>query len=349
MSTTERLSNQTISQLCSSLAVLLHAGVGVADGLALLAQEEPDPQQKELLNLLSFRTDEGVSLAQAMAESGRFPDYVTGLLAVGEQSGRTEEALSALARHYEDRSRLDQQLHTALLSPVILLVIMTAVVAVLLVHVLPVFEEVYASFGGTMTGLAALMVSFGQLLGRAMPLLLPLLAAAAVAMTVLYFRPSLRSALAAAWRSRFGDRGFLHQLNTARLAQALSMGLSSGLTFEESLSLSSGIMSSIPAAQTRCRSCLEQLEEGGSLARAMEDSDLLPLRECRLLTLGLQSGSGDHMMADIAQRLTEESELAMVRHLSRIEPALVGVACLLVGMILLAVMMPLLQIMTTIG
>ena len=86
-----------------------------------------------------------------------------------------------------------------------------------------------------------------------------------------------------------------------------------------------------------------------NLARAMEDSDLLPLRECRLLTLGLQSGSGDHMMADIAQRLTEESELAMVRHLSRIEPALVGVACLLVGMILLAVMMPLLQIMATIG
>ena len=349
MSTTHRLSNQAISQLCSSLAVLLHAGVGVADGLALLAQEEPDHHQKQLLNLLSLRMDEGCTLAQAMEEQGCFPDYVTGLLAVGEQSGRTEEALSALARHYQDRSRLDQQLHTALLSPAILLVIMTAVVAVLLIHVLPVFEEVYSSFGGTMTGVAALLVSFGQLLGRSMPLVLPLLALAAITMTVLYFCPSLRSHLAAGWRSRFGDRGFLHQLNSARLAQALSMGMSSGLTFEQSLTLSSGIMSSIPAARTRCQSCLEQLEEGDTLAQAMERSDLLPLRECRLLTLGLQSGSGDHMMEDIAQRLTEESEQAMVRHLSRIEPTLVGAACLLVGMILLAVMMPLLQIMTTIG
>lgn len=345
----QRLSHQAISQLCGSLSVLLNAGVCVADALALLAQEEPDARQKALLNALATQTDEGSLLSDAVRASGRFPDYVSGLLAVGEQSGRTEEALSALARHYEDRSRLDQQLHTALLSPTILLVIMVAVVTVLLVHVLPVFEEVYASFGGQMTGLAAGLVSLGQLLGRAMPLFLPLLAVAAVTITLLYFRPSLRGRLADGWRSRFGDRGFLHQLNTARLAQALSMGMSSGLTFEESLSLSSGIMSSIPAARTRCQTCLEQLDEGDTLAQAMERSDLLPLRECRLLTLGLQSGSGDHMMEDIAQRLTEESEQAMARHLSRIEPTLVAVACLLVGMILLAVMMPLLQIMTTIG
>ena len=345
----ERLSNQTISELCSGLSVLLHAGVCAADALALLAQEEPDARRKALLNALSARIDEGSLLSGAVRDSGRFPDYVSGLLAVGEQSGRTEEALAALARHYEDRSRLDQQLHTALLSPTILLVIMAAVVTVLLVHVLPVFEAVYASFGGHMTGLAAVLVSFGQLLGRAMPLLLPLLSTAAVVMTALYLCPALRTRVATAWRSRFGDRGFLHQLNTARLAQALSMGLSSGLSFEESLSLSSGLMASIPAAQTRCRTCLEQLEEGDSLAQAMESSDLLPLRECRLLTLGVQSGSGDQIMEHIAQRLTEESEQAMVRHLSRIEPTLVAVACLLVGMILLAVMMPLLQIMTTIG
>ena len=94
------LSIDTISGLCRGLSLLLHAGVGVGDGLALLAQEEESPALRAVLDEMARQMDDGSPLAAALRSSGRFPNYVCGLVEVGERSGRTEEALAALARHY---------------------------------------------------------------------------------------------------------------------------------------------------------------------------------------------------------------------------------------------------------
>ena len=81
----------------------------------------------------------------------------------------------------------------------------------------------------------------------------------------------------------------------------------------------------------------------------MAETELLPRAECRLLELGLRSGSGDTTMETITRRLTEESEAALEDKVAQVEPALVVVTSVLVGLILLSVMLPLLHIMTAIG
>ena len=80
------LTNLEISDLCRELALLLHAGVGVADGLYLLTEEETDQKHKQLLKQLAQRVDEGAFLHQAFEEAACFPVYVTGLLRVGAQA-----------------------------------------------------------------------------------------------------------------------------------------------------------------------------------------------------------------------------------------------------------------------
>ena len=85
------LSHEEIASLCLELSLLLHAGVGLGDGLALLA-EESDRRGRELLEAMARQVDEGSSLSAAMKETGRFPAYVCGLIEVGETAGRTEEA-----------------------------------------------------------------------------------------------------------------------------------------------------------------------------------------------------------------------------------------------------------------
>ena len=100
------LSNQTLMDLCGGLALLLHAGVGTADGLDLLGQQQEEPALAKLLTDLARRVDDGASLAQALEDSGRFPHYLCALIEVGEAAGRTEEALAALERHYESRMSL---------------------------------------------------------------------------------------------------------------------------------------------------------------------------------------------------------------------------------------------------
>ena len=81
----------------------------------------------------------------------------------------------------------------------------------------------------------------------------------------------------------------------------------------------------------------------------MGDTGLLPAAACRLLTLGMRGGSGDEVMEEIARRLSDEAQLALESKVGKVEPALVLVTSVLVGAILLAVMLPLMNIMTTIG
>lgn len=330
-----------LSSLCLELSMLLHAGVGMGDAMYLLAEEgEPLPAA------LAEQIDGGASLASALRESGRFPVYACGLIEVGERTGRTEEALAALSRYYEDRVRLARRVRGALLYPAIMLALMLAVIGVLLVKVLPIFDDVYASLGGRLTGVAGGLLALGRWLEGAMPVLWALLVLAALFAAAFALSASFRERALSLWQSRRGDKGVARLLNNARLAQAMSMGMASGLPLEEAVALSAGLLEA-PGARARCLACRKRLEQGEPLSAALRP--LLPAGQCRLLELGQRSGAGDASMEKIARDLTDEGEAALDALVGRVEPALVLVCSVLVGLILLSVMLPLMHIMSAIG
>ena len=345
----QRLSRVETASLCRELALLLHAGVGPGDAVSLLAEETPEGRLREILSAISAQVDEGVPLAAAMEATGAFPAYVTGLLEMGQRSGRTEEALESLAGYYEARERTDQQLRSALTYPAILLLLMLAVIVVLLAKVLPVSEDVYASLGGRLTGVAGGLLGLGRALDRAMPVLCVLLGLAAAFVAVFSLSGMVREKVLTAWRKRRGDKGVSRKRNDARFAQALAMGLRSGLPLEESVDLAGSMVRDVPQAQARCRACREKLAAGADLTAALGETGMLPSSAVRLLALGLRGGSGDTVMEEIARRLSEEADLALERKVAKVEPALVLGTSLLVGAILLSVMLPLMDIMTAIG
>ena len=341
-----KLSNDEIASLCLELSLLLHAGVSTGDALSLLAQEE---EHRGMLSAMAEQVDGGKTLSTALRESGVFPVYVCGLVEVGERTGRTEEALAALSRYYEERVRIGRRVRSALLYPAVMLALMLVVIGVLLVKVLPIFDDVYASLGGRLTGVAAGLLNLGRWIEGAMPVLYLILAGLVLAVLVFGLVGPLRRGVVSLWQKTRGDRGVSRKLNNARLAQALAMGMASGLPTEESLSLAAGLMSDAPAAKARCEDCLSRLERGSSLAEALKGSQVMPAAQCRLLELAQRSGAGDSAMEKIAADLSEESEYALEEAVSRVEPALVLVCSVLVGLILLSVMLPLMHIMAAIG
>lgn len=342
------ISHEGISSLCMELSLLLHAGVSVGDGFALLL-EDSDAEYKDLLSNMAREVDEGAPLSAAMKNSGCFPVYVSGLVEVGEQSGKLEEALLALSRYYEYRTRLDRRIRSALLYPAVMLLLMLLVIAVLLIKVLPMFEDVYRSLGGRLTGVAGGLLTLGRFLGRAMPVLWVLLAAVVVFLGLFAAVPGVRTKILTWWRGIWGDKGISRQMNTARLAQALSMGMASGMSLEESVTLAAGLVEDIAGASERCRDCRSRLEQGETQGNALKNSGLLPAASCHLLELGLKSGAGERSMEKIAGDMSESSEAALEEAVSRVEPALVLVCSALVGIILLSVMLPLMHIISAIG
>ena len=339
--------NRELSGLTMELSLLLRAGVGVGDALSMLGGEDG---YKDLLAGMAQRADEGAPLSECLRTGGRIPAYVCGLIEVGEETGRTEEALSALSQYYEQRARLDRQVRSALLYPAVMLVLMLLVIGVLLVRVLPIFDDVYASLGGRLTGVAGGLLAIGRWLDSAMPVLWVLLALVVVCFGAFAGVESFRGKVLALWRGARGDRGISRRMNNARLAQAMSMGLASGLPMEKALELSATLMADVPPAQARCMDCRARLDQGDvSLSAALGESGLLPAGACRLLEIGQRSGSADAAMEKIARDLSEDSDAALEDLVGRVEPALVLVCSVLVGLILLSVMLPLMHIMSAIG
>ena len=338
------ISNDDIASLCLELSLLLHAGVSTGDALSLLAEEG---DRRGMLKAMAEQVDSGETLSAALRESGAFPTYVCGLVEVGERTGRTEEALSALSRYYEDRVRLARRVRSALLYPAVMLALMLVVIGVLLVKVLPIFDDVYASLGGRLTGVAAGLLTLGRWLEGAMPVLFAVLAAVAALVLLFTAVGPLRRGILSLWHRTRGDKGVSRKLNNARLAQALAMGMASGLPVDEAVELSANLMEG--GAKKRCESCRKRLGGGESLGDALKKSGLLPARQSRLLELGQRSGAGDASMEKIARDLSEEGEAALDALVGRVEPALVLVCSVLVGLILLSVMLPLMHIMSAIG
>ena len=344
----KKITHEGISSLCLELSLLLNSGVGSGDALALIA-EESDPGYKEMLDGMAQMVDVGMPLSAAFKKAERFPAYVSGLVEVGEQSGHVVEALAALSRYYEYRGGLDRKLRSSLLYPAVMLLLMLVVIGVLLVKVLPIFDDVYQSMGSRLTGIAGGLLRAGQWLGNIMPVLWGILAVLTVFLAAFAAVEPFRASLITWWRKRHGDKGLSGKMNTARIAQALSMGLSSGLSLEESVSLAAGMMEDVAGAVKRCMDCHERLEKGELQGAAFKESKLLPAHFCRLLDLGLRSGAGDASMEKIARDLSEETDAALEEMVGRVEPALVLVCSVLVGLILLSVMLPLMRITAMIG
>ena len=343
----KRLTHQETADLCRGLALLLHAGIGLGDGLHLLAEDEQE-SRRELLEEMGRLADRGGQLSDAMEESGRFGPYVCGMVRVGERTGRLEEALQTLSDYYEERAQMDHHLRSALVYPAILMLLVLVVVAVLLIRVLPIFEDVYASLGGQLTGLAGGLLRLGQGMKTILPLLLVLLFAAADLVLLFAGSERFRSWALAFWQRKNGHRGVAAALAQAHTAQALALGLGSGLPLEEAVALSAQLQEH-PETAARCEACAKRLLEGAELSEALGEAELLPASSCRMLMLGMRGGSGDRTMAEIAYRLTEDARRALEKKVAQVEPTIVLTASLLVGAVLLSVMLPLMHIMSAIG
>ena len=340
------LSDEMTGSLCVSLSHLLHAGISTGDALALLHEGEQDPVCKKLLHRMAAAGDSGMPLAAIFRETGCFSSYVCTLLTIGEQVGKAEETLTAISRYYTIRQQTRQQLRATLLYPAMLLGVLLAVMVILLIWVLPVFNDVYAQLGSRLTGLAGGLLTVGSILRKLLPVIGIVLALTAVVFAL----PSARIRIFRLWYDSRGDRGVSRAFNSARFVQALSMAANSGMTDAQAVSLASSLaLNHTPEFHARCGSCLTALDTGASLAQALQQTGFLSPAQRRLLEAGIRGGRREEVLEILSQNLAEDSQQKLCRIIEKIEPALVAVSCMLIGLVLLSVMLPLMDIMNAIG
>ena len=336
-----RVPAQYLPIFCRELHQLVRTGIPLAEGLTMLREDETDPDTRSWLEALCRSTEEGLPLASALRETGAFPAYMTDMVALAEETGRLEDVLLSLQRHYDRQLRMAADIKGAVAVPVTLFAVMVAVVILLVTQVLPVFDRVFAQLGVRMGAVATGMMNAGAVLAKAGTGIAVVLVAAAAAALVVALVPALREKFAAGFRRSFGGRGILGQMAAARFASSMSMAVASGLSMEESVALSAKLCGGAKEIDEKTERCRKEIEEGGSPADALAGSGLLKLAE--------QTGSLPDTLEDLAQRQEEESLRRIDRTVGAIEPAIVVITSALAGVILLSVMLPLMGLLSTIG
>ena len=343
------LSDSYVSMLCTELMMLHNAGVAPYDSLLLMIDDEREKDGQAVLRGMLPALEDGNPLSAAFRESGYFPRYMVSMMEAGEQTGRVAEALQALSNHYARQERIAQSLRNAVLYPVMLLTLMLAVVALLIIQVLPMFNEVYLRLGTQLPPFAEQLMAFGRWVSGASVAIALTVGAILLLAFIMWLIPQARASIGGWFRDTWGDKGILGDIASSRFASALAMGVASGLDTEKALELASSVSGGSKAVDGKHKRCIELIHEGKSLADSMFETEVFSARNSRMLSLGARSGMADAALSEIAERSGRAVQDDIDRLIGKVEPTLVIISSVLTGVILLSVMLPLMGIMTALG
>jgi type IV pilus assembly protein PilC len=342
------LNSEYVSSFCLEVSLFLHAGIGLEEGLYLLIEDERDKKCKLLLKNMANELSQGKPMSEVVYHTGAFPKYVYDMILTGEETGRLEQTFHALSDYYERQTQMRNQIQSAILYPVILAILLLIILVTLLVKVLPIFEQVYRQLGGGMTGTAQLLLHIGSGIGRAMPILCGGVCGILLSAVVLSHNSGVRAGVLKFYRRIFGKHTMSARIGKARVVSAMALGLQSGLNTEKAFRMAMVFQDVIPEMEKRYEQCLKMLESGETLAISFKENRILEEKYCRFLDLGVKSGMADIAMTEVSRRMNEKIQTELERKVGRIEPALVILSSLMVGLVLIVVMLPLIDIMSSI-
>lgn len=329
--------------------MLHNAGIGPYDSLMLMIDDEHEKDGQTVLREILPSLEAGEPLSAAFNKSGYFPHYMVSMMEAGEQTGRVSETAQALSKHYARQESMRQSLRNAILYPVMLLILMLAVVALLVIQVLPMFNEVYMRLGSRLPPAVERLMAFGQRVSAASVVIAVVVGGILLIAFLLWLIPRARTSITSWLRDRWGDKWLFGDIASSRFASVLAMGVASGLDTEKAMELASDVSGGSKAVDDKHKQCIDMIRKGRTLSEAMFETGIFTARNCRMLSIGTRSGVADVALNEIAERNGHEVEAHIDRLLGKIEPTLVIISSVLIGAILLSVMLPLLGIMTALG
>jgi len=343
------LNNTYLSMFCSELGMLLDAGLTISDSIQVIQEDESGKEAKAIMQTIYDSLMMGNQFSVALTETLVFPKYMVHMVEVGEKTGRLVQTLNALSEYYERQTRLSVTIKNSVLYPAVLLVLMIVVVLILIVQVLPIFNDIFSRLGTQMDPFAVRLMQFGGWLGNAAVGIALFFSAIFVLIFIMWIIPAVRKGIAQGFADKFGNRGVMGKIASSRFVFAMTLGMASGLDTNESINIASAVSGGSRAVDEKHKKCVEFLDSGKTLSESLCGAGILSPQDGKMLSVGSVSGKADLAMSEIARRSDIDVRDSIDRIVGRVEPTLVILSSVIVGVILLSVMLPLMGIMTSIG
>lgn len=345
----KEFSGKELSSLSRQLALVMDSDLSLQDGIALVSAQTQSKAVRLLLERVTARLNEGHSLAEAFAQENRcLPEFYIEMIRMGEQSGNMEAVLTRLADAYDKDAEVSGKVVSAVTYPVILAVLMLCVIILLIVEVLPMFEEVLSSLGGQMPGITRALLGIGRFIGDYFYLLLGVIAAAVIAVVIMRQTPRGRERLDG-WALKAPIRGRIQRdIACVRFSRSLAMLIKSGIGIAESVQMVAATMTNT-FIRVRLRKAASDIEKGKTLSSAIAALGLFPELLLKILAVGESTGHTDNVLGKTADIMEKRLDERLARLTTVLEPALIIVLSLIVGVVLLSVILPVARIMNAVG
>ncbi len=339
-----KLSHKGLVMVTRQLATLIDASVPVDEALAMISAQQEQPAARRIVADVQEGVVEGQRLADALNRHPRsFNDLYRAAVLGGEQSGRLGPVLLKLADYLERAQALRSKIQTALIYPVVLSLVALAVVICLMIFVVPSLIEQFERFDQQLPLITQILIFTSRFLTTSWPLLLLALAGGLWFLRTLFSREPVRATVDAfLLRAPLIGR-WVVAVNASRFIRALSTLVSAGMPVLEGVRVARGSVANREAAKA-IGAMADRIEEGEPLSQAMRRSNVMPAMVCYMAQSGENAGELPAMLDKAAAHLDQEFEAFTTSALSLLEPAIIVVMGLVVASIVLAIMLPILQL-----
>lgn len=333
------LKGESLVTFTTQLAELLKASLPLYESLNSIEEQYRKDSFHPLIIRLCESIKEGGSLSSAMREfPASFSHDYCAMVEAGESIGALDIALDKLALMLAKKRKLNKQIVTALLYPAILLSFSCLTILMLLTFVIPTLEGLFE--GREVNAFTSLVISFSHFFTRYPHLYIPVVLA--IPLSLLYARRKKRFR---EWSQKLFlslpiVKKIMVETALARFTRTLGSLLQGGVTMIAALQCARGVMRH-PLLEKEIEEAEKKIVEGSRLSRELRKSKLIPTLVPRLLTIGEEGGKAQEMLLKLADIYEEEVEKKIARFLAILQPAILLLMGLIVGIIMLAVLLPL--------
>ncbi|MGB5256855.1 MAG: type II secretion system F family protein [Woeseiaceae bacterium] len=327
------------------LATMLAAGIPLVQAFEIVGNGHENAAMQKLILSIKADVEGGSALAEALAKNPLyFDDLFVNLVEAGEQAGALESLLDKIATYKEKTEAIKKKIKKALTYPAAVLVVAFIVTTILLIFVIPSFEDLFQGFGADLPGFTRMVIDL-SLFVRTQGLFIAAGIGAAVA-AFIYFKKRSRPF------RHFLDRTMLkmpiigpilQKASIARYARTLSTMFAAGVPLVEALESVAGATGNI-VYEVGVMEMRDEVATGQRLQQAMENTDLFPNMVIQMIAVGEESGSLDQMSAKVADFYEDDVDNAVDNLSSLLEPLIMGILGILVGGLVVAMYLPIFKL-----
>ncbi|QIL85599.1 type II secretion system inner membrane protein GspF [Vibrio sp. HDW18] len=337
------ISTPDLALITRQLSTLVQSGMPLEECLRAVAEQSEKPRIRSMLVAVRAKVTEGYTLSDSLADYPQvFDELFRSMVAAGEKSGHLDSVLERLADYAENRQKMRSKLQQAMIYPVVLVVFAVGIVAFLLAAVVPKIVGQFVQMGQALPASTQFLLDASDFLQHWGVWLLIGLLVLIYLLRYALTKPDLRLA----WDRRVIRLPMIGKiargLNTARFARTLSICSSSAIPILDGMRVAVDVMTNQFVKQ-QVLAAAENVREGSSLRKALEQTKLFPPMMLHMIASGEQSGELESMLTRAADNQDQSFESTVNIALGIFTPALIALMAGMVLFIVMATLMPILE------